>query len=125
MALGVGDLIHQVREVIQDTGMEFDYDGDRHTDAKLIRYLNTALSDALRLRPDLFYPDVFDRSALVQFTEADIVANTAWPLDATYWSPFVDYVAGYVGLGDDEFAQDGRAVTLLNRFSQKLMAKGV
>ena len=124
MPLGVGDLILQAREVIQDTGMEFDGEGDRHTDAKLIRYLNTALTDAYRFRPDLFFPGVFDRSTLVEFTVADIAANTAWPLDRTYWSPFVDYVAGYVGLGDDEFAQDGRATALLNRFSQKLMAKG-
>ena len=58
MALGVGDLITQAREIIQDTGMEFDGEGDRHSDAKLIRYLNTALADAYRLRPDLFFPGV-------------------------------------------------------------------
>lgn len=124
MPLGVRDLIHQAREIVQDTGMADDFVGDRHSDAKLIRYLNTALTDAYRLRPDLFYPGAFDRDNLPEFLVADIAANTVWPIDILYWSPFVDYVAGYVGLGDDEYAQDGRAVALLNRFSQKLMSKG-
>ena len=124
MALGVGDLIHQAREIVQDTGMEFDYVGDRHTDAKMIRYLNTALTEAYRLRPDLFYPDVYDRT-IPEFTDADIGANTAWPVDPTYWGAFVDYVAGYIGLGDDEFATGDRAVALLNRFSQKLVGRNV
>lgn len=124
MALGVGDLILQVREVIQDVGMEFDGEGDRHTDAKLIRYLNTALADAFRLRADLFFPGVFDRSTIPMITQDDVDNNEPFPVDQTYWSAFVDYVSGYVGMGDDEFAQDGRAATLLNRFSQKLLAKG-
>jgi len=124
MALGVGDLITQAREIIQDTGMEFDGEGDRHSDDKLIRYLNTALTDAYRLRPDLFFPGVFDRASLVQYVVQDITDNTPWGVDITYFTAFAEYVAGYVGLGDDEFAVDGRAVSLLNRFSQKLLAKG-
>ncbi len=124
MALTVKDLIYQAREVVQDLGMEYDFsDPDRHSDEKLIRYLNTALADCYRLRPDLFFPLAQDRQP-VQFTTDDITNSTPWPLEPGYWSAFVDYVAGYVGLGDDEFAQEGRAVTLLNRFSQKLLAKG-
>lgn len=125
MAFTVKDLIYQARELVQDVGIEFDYTEDRHTDEKLIRYLNTALADAYRLRPDLFFPGVYDRSTLPVFTVADIAAATPLGFDDTFFSPFVDYVAGYVGLGDDEFAVDGRAVALLNRFSQKLLAKGV
>jgi len=125
MAFTVKDLIYQARELVQDVGLDFDYIEDRHTDAKMIRYLNTALADAYRLRPDLFFPGVFDRATLPVFTVADIAAETALGFDDTFFSAFVDYVAGYIGLGDDEFAVDGRAVALLNRFSQKLLAKGV
>ena len=125
MAFTVEDLINQARDIVQDTGMEFDYeDPDRHTDTKMIRFLNTALADAYRLRPDLFFPGVFDRSTLPVYTVTDITNQTPFPVDVTYFSAFVDYVAGYIGLADDEFAQDGRAVALLNRFVQKLTAKG-
>jgi hypothetical protein len=125
MAFTVEDLINQARDIVQDTGMEFDYeDPDRHTDTKMIRFLNTALADAYRLRPDLFFPGVFDRSTLPVYTVTDITNQTPFPVDVTYFSVFVDYVAGYIGLADDEFAQDGRAVALLNRFVQKLTAKG-
>ncbi len=122
MAFTIKDLVYQAREVVQDLGMDFDYDGDRHTDAKIIRILNTALADAYRLRADLFYPNL-DR-ATPSFTEADIAAETAWPYEDAYFSSFVDYVAGYIAMGDDEFSQNERAVTLLNRFTQKLTAKG-
>ena len=124
MPFTVQDAIYQAREIVQDTGMEFDYAEDRHTDEKLIRYLNTAMATAYRLRPDLFFPGVFDRGTLPVFTVPDIVAATPLGIDDTYFSAFVEYVAGYVGLGDDEFAQDGRAVALLNRFIQSLTMTG-
>lgn len=123
MAFGVADLILQAREIIQDTGMDFDGRGDRHSDAKLIRILNTALADAYRLRADLFFPNAGDR-VVPFYTTTDITNNTLFAVEDPFFSPFVDYVAGYVALGDDEFAENSRAVSLLNRFSQKLLAKG-
>lgn len=123
MSFTIKDLIEQVRDIVQDTGMDGDYVGDRHTDAKLIRFLNTALADAFRLRPDLFFPGVSSRTPPV-ILEADIVAETPFVVEAPYFSAFVDYVAGYVALGDDEFSENSRATSLLNRFSQKLLAKG-
>lgn len=123
MAFGVGDLILQAREVIQDTGMDFDGEGDRHTDAKLIRILNTSLADAYRLRPDLFFPGVGNRQ-VPSYTATDITNNTLFIVETPFVSAFVDYVAGYVALGDDEFSENSRAVSLLNRFSQKLLSKG-
>lgn len=124
MPFTVRDVVYQAREIVQDTGMEFDYTEDRHTDDKIIRYLNTAMAEAYRLRPDLFFPGVFDRGTLPVFTAADIVAATPLGVDDTYFSAFVDYVSGYIGLGDDEFAVEGRATALLNRFIQKLTMTG-
>jgi hypothetical protein len=125
MPFTVQDVIYQAREIVQDMGMESDFeDPDRHTDAKLIRYLNTALANAYRLRPDLFFPGVFDRGTLPEFVAQDIADATPLGIDDTYFSAFAEYVAGYVGLGDDEFATEGRAVALLNRFIQTLTARG-
>lgn len=123
MALGTADLIRTVREVVQDLGMEFDFDGDRHTDDKLIRYINMAFQDAFRVRPDIFdlcgYP-----AEIPSVTTTDLAENNPIPVDPTYFSAIADYVSGLIGLGDDEFSLDGRAVTLLNRFTQKLQGRG-
>jgi hypothetical protein len=123
MSFTVKDLIYQARDIVQDTGMDGDYDGDRHTDAKLIRFLNTALADAYRMRPDLFFPGVSDRTPPV-VTVTDIVNSTPFMVEPVFFSAFVDYVAGYVALGDDEFSENSRASALLSRFSQKLLSKG-
>lgn len=123
MAFTVADVVKQAREFIQDLGMEFDYDGDRHTDAKLIRYLNSALADAYRVRPDLFFPGVHDR-VIPGFEVSDIAAETPIGIEDTYFTALADYVAGTVALGDDEFTEGARATALLNRFTQKLQGKG-
>lgn len=123
MPFTVKDAVHVAREIVQDVGMEFDYDGDRHSDAKLIRCLNMALADMFRVRADLFYPGVHARTP-PEFEVADIAAETALPIEATYFSALTDYIAGTVALGDDEFAETARATALLNRFIQKLQARG-
>jgi hypothetical protein len=123
VALGTADLIRTVREVVQDLGMEFDFDGDRHSDTKLLRYTNMAFQDAFRVRPDIFnicgYP-----TDIPSVDADDLTANNPIPVDPMYFSAIVDYISGLIGLGDDEFSLDGRAVTLLNRFTQKLQGKG-
>lgn len=123
MALGTADLIRTIREVTQDLGMEFDFDGDRHSDTKLLRYVNMAFQDAFRVRPDIFdlcgYP-----AEIPAVTAQNLTDNAPIPVDPMYFSAIADYVAGLIGLGDDEFSLDGRAVTLMNRFTQKLQGKG-
>lgn len=113
----IADVITQARQVVQDVG------ADRHTDEKLIGYLNNAMADAFRIRRSLFLPTATFPTP-PEYTASDITGATDFPIDDEFYTPFVDYVAGYVGIEDDEFAQDNRAVTLLNRFSQKLLAKG-
>ena len=112
----ISDAITQARELLQDV------DGDRHTDAKLVGYLNNALADASRLRPDLFLPDTL--AALPFYTDADLVTPPNFPIQDIYFTAVVEYIVGFVGMSDDEFAQDNRAAILLNRFAQKLTAKG-
>lgn len=113
----ISDVITQAREIVQDV------DSDRHTDEKLVGYLNNAIADARRLRPDLFLPDT-SVAIITQYTAADLASPPDFPIEMTYFTAVVEYIAGFVGLGDDEFAQDNRAVALLNRFAQKLSMKG-
>lgn len=112
------DAVTQARQIVQDEL------GDRHPDAKVVSYLNNAISDARRLRPDLFLPDYLT-SPQVLYTESDLTGTPPdFPIDEGYFTAVVEYIAGFIGLGDDEFAQSDRAAALLNRFTQKLVAKG-
>ena len=113
----ISDALTQAREIVQDV------DGDRHTDAKLVGYLNNAMADARRIRPDLFLPNV-STGTTPFYTVADLATPPAFRIEDIYFTAVVEYIAGFVGLGDDEFAQDNRAGTLLLRYAQKLTAKG-
>lgn len=115
----LNDVIVQARQLVQDVrGPQF-----RHSDEKLVGYFNTAIADAFRLRPDLFMDSpgsTWDDPPV--FTASDMSAQ--FPLDRRFFSPLVEYVAGMLDMENDEFANDGRAVALLNRFGQKLLGKG-
>jgi len=112
------DAVTQARLVVQDV------DGDRHTDETVVAYLNNAITEARRLRPDLFLPG-YTANPQTLYTVADLAGTPPdFPIDEGYFVAVVEYIAGFIGLGDDEFAQDNRAASLLNRFTQKLIAKG-
>lgn len=120
MSWTLNDVIIQAREIIQDTRAE----SYRHSDAKLLRYLNHAVSEAVRLRPDLFITDN-EGSSLSEprdFASVDDL-DDPFPIEEQYFSPFVFYVAGMVGLGDDEYANDGRAAGLMNMFRVQLTGR--
>lgn len=110
------DAVTQARELVQDV------DADRHTDVKVVGYLNNAISDARRLRPDLFLPDYLTNPQVL-YTAGDLASPPDFPIDEGYFTAVVEYIAGFIGLGDDEFANDTRAAALLNRFAQKLVGK--
>lgn len=116
----ISDVITQAREILQDVIPVGASNEPRHSDEKLIGYLNNALADARRLRPDLFLPDLSLPTPF--FTTAEL--GDPFPIQDIYFTAVVEYIAGFTGMGDDEFAQDGRAATLLNRFTQKLTMKG-
>lgn len=132
MTWTIKDAIDVARDHLQDSRALSGIGEYRHSDEKLMRFFNIAMSDARKLRPDLFLPDI-PTAADVQYTVVDLgdpsalplpIDPTPFPIDSMYFSPVAEYIAGIVGFGDDEFAVDGRAVALLNRFSQKLIGKG-
>ena len=114
----VADAITQSRQIIQDTREPY-----RNSDTKLIGYFNNAILDAFNLRPDVFLVSGETGAAWKEptlYTAADIADGTAFPVPSQFFAAFVEYVAGYVGTGDDEFVLDQRAGILLTRFTQKL-----
>lgn len=113
----ISDVVTQTREQIQDVSEPY-----RRADSVLIGYLNNALQEVKRLRPDLLLSLNF---VVPTITEADITAGTAFPISEMYFPAVVEYVSGFAEMSNDEFALDGRAIALLNRFSQKLLGAGV
>lgn len=111
MAHTLADILALSRRQLQDTRTPY-----RHSDEKLIGYVNLALSEGLRLRPDLFFPNFHE--ADFAYTTADLAV--AFPIEAAYTVPFIYYLVGTVSLEDDEFVADGRAAALLAQFKQKL-----
>lgn len=114
MARTVGDVVGRCRGILQDR----DAAHYRYSDSDLVGFLNDALLEIYRVRPDLYFSDF----AVTQFVEADVddTAKTL-PIDDRYFSPVVYFVVGSAELRDDEFTVDGRAVTLMNQFSSKLL----
>ena len=113
MAKTVNDAVNEARAILQDvTSQSF-----RYSTADLIAYLNDALLDARRIRPDLFY-GMYDQD-VPSFTESDLAEE--FPIDGMYFTAVVFYMCGTAELRDDEFTQDGRAVSLLQQFSTRLL----
>lgn len=116
----VGEVLTSVRDVLQDS-RDPTVAPYRHSTAKLLRYLNSGLASARRLRPDLFFPSAAETD--YAFGEADV--STPFPVEFSYVPVFVDYIAGMVSLEEDEYVAEGRAAGLLSRFVGQLVGKGV
>ena len=108
----ISDVLTITRHLLQDTRAPY-----RHTDAKLINYFNMGLAEARRIRPDLFLPDIYDTT----FAYTDLDGAATFPLSYGYEMAFIEYIAGYTSLEEDEFVSDGRAAALLSRFTQKMV----
>lgn len=87
----------------------------RYTEPQLLSYARAALVEARRLRPDLFLSNL--TGAFPQFTATDTI-----PIPEEYAVALADYVIHRAEMRDDEFAVDGRAVVLLQKFKSGMLA---
>jgi hypothetical protein len=112
MPKSIDQALVDARVILNDTA------GDRYTDADLISDMNSAISMTKMIRPDAFVLG----EALPEFTVADLgqVPETDFPLPEIFYQSFVYYLAGNAELRDDEFAVDGRAMTLLAAYRRNL-----
>lgn len=109
MARTVQQVITRAREILQDD------DGTRYTDPELLAHVLDALEQVRMVRPDLFIgqydtplPDTLDLS-------------TQLPVPDNLFAAIGQYVSGAAELRDDEFAVDGRAMTLQMALTKKLI----
>lgn len=110
MARTVADVLSRVQETLQDLA------GVRYPQTQLIGYLNDAVLEARSIRPDLFI-------GVFEVPIEDVVDPAApFPLPDQFFPAVCFYVSGRAELRDDEFAVDGRAMTLLSSFGKKLIA---
>lgn len=113
MAKTVSDVVSEARVLLQDTDAQL----YRYSDDQLVAYLNNALLEARRIRPDLFR--AYIGQAIPSYTSADLSAD--FPIDEMFFPQFVFYVTGSAELRDDEFTVDARAATLMNQFVAKML----
>ena len=113
MAYTVEDVIARARNLVQDKEPEYRYDDDLY-----IAYLNDALNETRRMRPDLY----ISTDGVV--TPLDISnLDDLFPLDDQYFSVLVSYVASMISLEDDKFMPEGKGMQLMAIFHSKLVGK--
>lgn len=109
----VADYVKQVRIKVQDLVPDY-----RYTDEQIVEYLNEAILESRRIRPDLWLP--LSRNPLPQYTISNMA--TAVPIDQMYRTAFVYYMAGQAQLSDQEDTEDQRAAAFIQKFAGQLTA---
>ena len=112
MPKSIDDALTDTRVILNDSA------GDRYTDDQLVSDFNNAISQTKLLRPDVFKLG----EALPEIAVADLGLDPAtdFPLPEIFYQSFIYYLAGNAELRDDEFAVDGRAMTLLAAYRRNL-----
>jgi hypothetical protein len=111
----VGDLLDQVRTLLQDVDSSGS-SGYRYSTDSIITCLNQGMGDLFRIRPDLFLEVGF---TLPSFTVDQL--NLPIGIESQYASPLVFYVVGLVQARDDEQTQDARAGVFLQTFKSAVL----
>lgn len=130
------DIDTEVRQIINDSVAPY-----RYSDAWFIQVFNTAIRELYRVRPDAyignFISGVLSANVMNTYETTDLqvidgIANPAPPVPATplpfddrlFAGPIVFYIIGRIELNDDEFADNNRAMTLLQAFKAQLQSPG-
>lgn len=91
----------------------------RFTDADLIEIVNEAILEIRSKRPDAWLTYGL-RRALPRYTMPE-AANTVLPIEDQFYSPLLFYLVGRSELVEDTFADNGRAITLMGKFTSLLL----
>lgn len=105
----VSDYITEARRLLLDETAPY-----RYPDADLISALNLGVTEAARLRPDLFFKTLRTGAPAA-------VTTGSVSMDFRYRTPLLYYIVGMAQLRDDEATQDQRASGLLAKFTAQLM----
>ena len=108
MARTVQAVIDRVQQLLNDAR------GVRYPPEQLRAHIVDAIVEARSVRPDLFV-DEYTVPLPDTLLQGDVL-----PLPDQFFASVCMYVAGMAELRDDEFAVDGRAMTLQQMFARKL-----
>lgn len=130
------DWVTEVRYILNDQQIPY-----RYPDEQMVRIFNTVLRELYRLRPDFFIGQfssgVLSANAMNTYDTTDLqvidgIDNVTPPIPATpfpvddrlAFGPCVFYGAGRIEIEDDEFADNNRAMTLMQAFRAELIGSG-
>lgn len=113
----VGGLLAEARTLLNDT---VPISGaPRFTDADLVAVVNEALLQIRSKRPDAWLTFGLRKSVPTYAMPTD--AATVFPIEDQFYSPILFYVVGRSELVEDTFADNGRAITLVGKFTSLLL----
>jgi hypothetical protein len=112
MARTVADVLGRARLLLQDSVPPY-----RYPDTMLLEFLDLALLEARRVRPDLYLGRLRKEVPVV-------TTGTVFPLPEAFIPPCVAYVAGMCDLIEEESVAEGRATALIGRFTSQLLSPG-
>ena len=113
----IGDLLSEARTLLNDkvsTNPAYRYSND-----ELLEAFNGAMTEARAKRPDLFLGTLGLRAALPLYTADDL--EEEFPLPEWVYPTVLNYVVGRTSVRDDTYANDSRAVVMMNRFVNQLL----
>jgi len=112
----IGRMLSDARAMLNDT---VPITGStRYTDTDLLQAFNSALFEVRAKRPDAFLA-IGLRSYVPMYDTADMAEP--FPLNQIFYPLCVNYIVGKSELREDEFAAEGRAVAMLNKFVTGLL----
>lgn len=117
MANTIGDLIGEARTLLQDKVQLPVY---RYSDDELMRTFNAAMNEVRTKRPDLFLGLGLRTPLTVYVVPGDL--TTTFPFDMSVYNAVVYYLVGRTELREDTFADDSRAVGMMNKFNAQLLS---
>lgn len=113
----IGSVLTEARTLLQDK--DNTNPAYRYSDAELMEAFNGAMAEVKLKRPDLFL-GLFDlRATLPLYLTTDMAL--VFPLPEIYYNAVIYYVVGRSSLRDDTYADDSRAVTMMNKFTSQLL----
>jgi hypothetical protein len=113
----VSQLIAEARTILNDT---IPISGSsRYADDDLLAALNEAILQVRAKRPDAFLAYGLRKTVPAYALPRD--ADLVFDFDDMFYSPLLFYVVGRSELIEDTFSDDGRAVTLMTKFTSQLL----
>lgn len=136
MAKTYQNILDEARVLLQDSDTPY-----RYTNTALLAKLNRGLQELARLRPDAFWdrfdddtdkiivPEIVttdpdpddDPDEIDEIEDGQVALSAEFDLPMQFYLPLVYFVAASGELVEDEFTNDGRAITLMGEFRRMLV----